>query len=328
MREQLLQELLVFMDSQGVSLDMARPKLTLILDEYEVEKQNTEIVEYTNDEFNQRIIGLFLINKTVAGLTEKTIEHYKLVLTNIFFRIGKPANLITSDDLKFYIATRQVKDRVTNTTVGNEWHVLSSFYTWMTAEEHIIKNPMLRVECPKQRKQKKKAFSDMEVELLRNNCDSLREKALFEVFLSTWCRVSEIVQMDIADINGSEMIVMGKGHKERIVYLNPRAQLAINNYLATRTDNSPALFVGTKAPFDRLTKAGIEMAMRRLGKRANIDDVHPHRFRRTGATNALKRGMRIETVSHILGHESIRTTQIYLDIDENVAREAHMKYVA
>lgn len=328
MREELIQELLVYMSSKGVSLESAQSEMILILDKYEISKRETEIVEYCNEEYNQKIIGAFLVNKTVAGLTEKTLKQYKLILNKVFDTLNKPVNLIDSNDLKLYIATRQVKDKVSNVTVSNEWHILSSFFAWMTAEEIIMRNPMLKVTCPKKRKQKKKAFSDMEVELLRNSCETLRDRALVEVFLSTWCRVSEIAQMDILDINGDEMTVLGKGQKERIVYLNPQAQLAIRCYLSTRTDNNPALFVGSKKPYNRLTKEAIENVVKKLGASAGVENVHPHRFRRTGATHALRRGMRIETVSHILGHESIKTTQIYLDIEESEAKQAHMKYVA
>lgn len=186
---------------------------------------------------------------------------------------------------------------------------------------------MAKIEKPKKRKHKKKAFTPTEVEKLRDACDSLRDRALLEVMLSTWCRVAEIHRMDIADINGDAITVTGKGEKERIVYLNPKAMLAVEKYIESRTDNDPALFVSEKGSHYRLAISGLEIAVRKLGKRAGVANTHPHRFRRTGATLALKAGMRIEAVSHLIGHESIETTQIYLDINEQEMKQAHDKYV-
>lgn len=167
----------------------------------------------------------------------------------------------------------------------------------------------------------------MECERLRDNCTSLREKAIVETLLSTWCRVSEIERMNISDICGDQITVVGKGEKERIVYLNSKAILSLSNYLDSRDDKNDALFVSFNKPHDRLLKSSIESTMRELGNRAGVANVHPHRFRRTGATMALKSGMPIEKVSRLLGHESIETTQIYLDINEDEIHQAHKKWV-
>lgn len=328
MRDKLLNELLMLMSSQGLCDESINAKLVLILNNYEIVERETEIVLYDNLNYNYHIIDEFLVSKTVEGCLPKTLNQYRMQLRKMFAIIDKPINTISSDDLKLYIATRQIRDNVSSKTVSNEWHILSSFFSWMTAEEKIVRNPMLKLTAPKIRKQKKKAFTQMECEMIRNSCESLREKALVEVMLSTWCRVSELVGMNISDINGKKIIVTGKGDKQRTVYLNDKAILAINNYLESRTDRNDALFVGCKGDYKRLTKEGIEIIVGKIGKRARVDNVHPHRFRRTGATFALRSGMRIETVSYLLGHESIKTTQIYLDMDENEAEMAHIKYVA
>lgn len=304
-----------------------KANLTILLNEYDITPKKTEVAIYDKDSYNHSLINKFLANKKIAGMTHKTIEYYGARLNYIFNEINKPINLITSDDIKVYLAKRQIKDKLSNKTLNNEWRVLSSFYNWAIRDEELSKNPMYQVDKVKERKTKKKALNDMECELIRNSCESLRDKALVEILFSTWCRVSEIEGMNISDIEDDQLTVTGKGEKERIVYLNSKAQLALKNYLEARTDNNDALFVGLKAPYNRLSKNGIENNIKKIGLKANVNNVYPHRFRRTGATIALRTGMSIDKVSHLLGHESIETTQVYIDIKDAELKEAHKKYV-
>lgn len=326
MRNLLQDDLCMVISKHRALNEQIKAEIALVLAQYEISKRETEIELYNSDEYNLEMIKRFLIGKTVAGLTEKSIEHYKSRLKKIILSFNKPVNKITSDDLKIYFAYRQVKDKVQDTSIVNDWHVLSSFFGYLHKEDILEKNPMFKIECPKKRKKKKKAFSQMECELLRNKCEDARIKALVEVFLSTWCRVSEVSAMNIDDIQGDSITVVGKGKKERTVYLNSKAQLAIKNYLDTRTDTNRALFIGRTG--NRLTNGSIVLAFKKLAEKAAVDNVHPHRFRRTGATMAIKAGMPIEKVSYLLGHESVSTTQIYLDINEDDIREAHRKWVS
>lgn len=325
--DELLKEICILFQKCDTYDDNIKAELILILNEYEISKKSTEITLYDCEDYNAQIIKKFLINKTVAGMTERTIDEYRKELFKIIGKINKPILQIAPDDIKVYLAKRQIQDKVSAVTAGNEWRILSSFYGWLHREEIVERNPMYKVDKPKQRKKKKKAFTPMECELIRNGCKNLREKAIIEVLLSTWCRVSEITQMDIADIEGDSITVVGKGEKERIVYINSKAQLAIKNYIESRNDKSPALFVSLDKPHDRMKISGIEIIVREIGKRVGVENTHPHRFRRTGATFALRSGMPIEKVSFLLGHESIDTTQIYLDINEDEAKQAHKKYV-
>ena len=266
--------------------------------------------------------------------------------------IGKDADTLTATDLQIYFA--KLMQRMTPAGVRHYWLTMSSFMTWMHNEELITKNPMKRVESPKVRKQKKYAFTDMDVEKLRNACECERERAIIEILLSTGCRASEIAGIKLEDIDGKAIDVLGKGMKHRTVYLNAKAQLALERYLQERSDCNPYLFPamnpsardkdhfgkmrGTKnewykdpAFVDPLNHMGdsntLNNILHSIAKRAGVEDVHAHRFRRTCATFALRRGMPIEQVSKMLGHENIGTTQVYLDLDDKQLERDHEKYV-
>lgn len=327
-----------------------RMRVMMVLSKYDIQKATAEIVEYQGD-VNELIIKKFIIAKTARGLSKNTIREYKRSLLEIFQRIGKPYSQITADDIRIYLAIRVNRDKVSKTTANNERRNLSAFYTWLQKEEILLKNPMSKVEAIKETKKKKKAFDNMELEKIRYACHNEYERALVEVLISTWARITEVSEMQIDDIDGNKIIVHGKGDKYREVYLTAKAQLAIETYLKLRKDGSPYLFPkGVK--MKEMTKKGIspknlhkwwinpnnivnekrdsgslEATIRNIGKRADVSNVHPHRFRRTGATMALKAGMPLIEVSKLLGHESVGTTQIYLDIDDSQLEATHERYV-
>lgn len=334
----------------GEQLQDAKTRLTILLSNYEVGERKTELV-LADENTNAWALQRFLSAKMAAGRTDKTLNFYKSSLIQILAKIGKNFNEITSDDIRLYMALRLKRDMVSKVTVNNERRVLSAFYAYMHLEGIISRNPMARVELIKMNKQKKKAFTQMEVELIRNACTTNREKAIVEVLLSTWCRVTEVSQIRLDEIDDQEIIVHGKGEKDRTVYLTPRAIIAIREYLEERKDDNPYLFAKRrelavrekgykqaemrmwyKKPEltdkkEHLGKETIESIVRKLGKRAKVENVHPHRFRRTGATMALQAGMPLITVSKLLGHADIGVTQVYLDISDEELQEAHVKYV-
>lgn len=325
--QELVDDLYMFISAGNFNDDNLKQHLIMICSNYDIDKKCTDLSVYSCEDFNMELLQKFLISKTVAGLTQRTLRHYRTSILFFLDRVTKRIDDITPDDIKLYIARRQLQDHVTSVTAINEWRILSSFFGWLHKEEILLRNPMFKVEKPKVRKQKKKAFTSMECERIRNACKTKRDKAIVEVLLSTWCRVSEVEQMNIDDICDDEITVLGKGQKERTVYLNSKAQLAIHEYLQSRTDNNPCLFCAYNEPHDRLRISSFEIMFREMGKELGIDNCHPHRFRRTGATMALRGGMPIEKVSYLLGHESIETTQIYLDMSEDDAKQAHKKYV-
>lgn len=322
----------------------------IILDKYEVKKKSTEIVKYKADS-NEMLIKKFLVAKKIKGCTDRTIQFYKLILETSFERIKKNAVDVTIDDLRVWIAYR-LRDGVKKVTVSNEIRVMSSFFTWVYGEGIITRNPMAGIETVKQPKIKKNAFTDDEIVAMRNELRTTKEKCIFEMLLSTGCRVTELVNIKISDINeDASILVHGKGQKDRYVYLNATARFAVDQYMRDRNDGSMWLFP-RMASIEKAGKKGIpqcrysewykdpkyvdveqhadtgaiETFVRKLGRKVGVD-AYPHKFRRTCATNALRNGMPIEMVSKMLGHEQLSTTQIYLDISDESLKYMHEKYV-
>ena len=329
-------------------------EIDAILGEFEIQNRITEIALLQEDR-NEYLFKKFLTAKIVKGCSDRTIKYYQKQLQFTFDRLHKTVDDVTTDDIRYYLAVRQKKDGVSKTTANNELRVLSSFYQYLHAEEIILRNPVLRIEKIKEDKVKKEAFTEIEIERIRDATKNSRERAIVDVLLSTGCRVSELVGIKISDINQDKLVVHGKGGKDRTVYLNAKAVVSLQKFLDERNDKNPYVFCGGhfcknnreqmhlyecskrgewhKNPelvsADKaMDKGTIEQLMRRLKKRSGIDtECYPHKFRRTCATMALRRGMPIEQVSKMLGHESIETTQIYLDLNEQDLEQAHRKYV-
>lgn len=359
MRDKLLKELEYSLITLGIDPEIIRSNFVMILNNYEVQKRCTEIA-IPDESAVEKYIKMFLVNKRVSGRTERTLKHYKNELERFFREIPKSPLEVTSDDIKMFLAIKEVRDHVSKITQQNSLRVLSSFFEWMIRDEHIAKNPMHKVERIKLKKKPKEAFTETQIELLRFQIDDdIRLLCIFELLLSTWCRVSEIAQIKLKDISEDKetVLVHGKGDKDRICYINAKAKICLTKYLQERTDDNEYLFANSKfkcgdkkdtqstackkykvKPRDwwkapeivsdnHIDVCTIEAAIRKLGEKAGVENTHPHRFRRTGATFALRKGMPIEQVSKLLGHESIETTQIYLDISEDELANAHRKFV-
>lgn len=344
-REELFNDICLFISDEDV-----RNRLYIMLDKYEISKRETAVALLHEDR-NEYLLKSFIVAKTVKGCTQRTLHHYKQTVVFFVNYIGKTIDDITTEDIRLYIAKRLYQDKVSKTTAGNEIRNLKSFFGYLYTEELIPKNPMLRIETIKKDKTKKEAFTEMELERMRSYIETKRERAIFEILLSTGCRVTELVNIKLSDIEGNEILVHGKGNKDRKVYLNAKAVFALEGYLKERNDTNPYLFPGgeyitiDQRPSQKrsnlrewykdasmvnetlpVNSGTIEQRIRKLGKKAGVR-AHPHKFRRTCATFALRRGMPIEQVSKMLGHESIETTQIYLDLSEQDLKEAHRKFV-
>lgn len=344
MRQELTEKIMMCLMGRGINEPDIAQDITIILSDYDITARETAVA-VRNQDINQHCLKKFLIAKTVKGCSDRTIEQYETQINRILNEIGKPVSEITSDDIRLYIALRERRDKCTKTTVDNERRYLSSFFKFLVNEEMIEKDPTARIGQIKMEKKKKPAFKELEVEKIRNACTNAFETAAVEMMLSTGCRVSELCNIKISEIDGDKLIVHGKGNKDRTVYLNAKAIVAVENYMKERTDSNPYLFPGgyfKSGPKDRgkwymnadkvdkerrYSTSGMEGKVRKIGKRAGVENVFPHRFRRTCATLALRRGMPLEQVSKMLGHEDLSTTQIYLDLSEEDLRMAHKKFV-
>ncbi len=349
-RESLVNEICQYLMPIVPELSDTKNALYIILNNYEVTNRCTEVAELKEDR-NEELLKRFLVAKTVKGCSERTIQFYGQEIKKFLDRVGKTVDDISADDIRLDTALRLKRDKVSKTTAGNELRCVSSFFSWLSAEEILLKNPMGKVDRIKKEKTKKTALTDMEIEKLRTAARGIREKMIIELLLSTGCRVSELCQILLSEIDGSKILIHGKGAKDRYVYLNAKAELMLEMYLEKRRDRNPYLLprmipVTTKPRKDispkeacdwwmdpknidkgHTDKSTIESLTRRMAKRAGVEQANPHKFRRTCATMALRRGMPIEYVSKMLGHESIETTQIYLDLSESELVQNHKKYV-
>lgn len=274
-------------------------------------------------------IEAFISAKRIEGCSEKTLAYYGKTIEAMLSGIGKTAQQITTDDLRRYLTAYQTRRKSSKVTIDNIRRILSSFFSWLEDEDFIIKSPVRRIHKVKTAKMLKDTYTDEALELMRDNCSTMRDLAIIDLLASSGMRVGEMVMLNREDINFNERecVVIGKGNKERLVYFDARTKIHLQNYLESRTDANPALFVSLKAPHDRLMIGGVETMLRGLGKRLNLTKVHPHKFRRTLATSAIDKGMPIEQVQQLLGHQKIDTTMHYAMVKQQNVKLAHRKYI-
>lgn len=271
----------------------------------------------------------FLMSKSLAGKSPETINRYSYELKRLLSYINKPISDIVSEDINRYMRMYKSIRRISNTTLKNVRAIYSSFFSWLRDRNKIGTNPMLLVEEIKVERKIKEIYTDEQRELLLRACKTLRDRAIMEVLYSTAIRVSELIKLNRYDIKiTKDLIVFGKGKKERRVYLNDRANLYLREYMQSRTDDNPALFVSTKKPYGRLGKDGVESMIRRTGNKIGITNAYPHKFRRTSITNALNRGMPLQEAAELAGHADTSTTKLYWSKDEEAIRYHHKIYLS
>lgn len=282
--------------------------------------------ETSNDEF----LKMFLDAKRIEGCSDRTIKYYRVTIEHLLKNVVSPIRKITTEMMRAYLVDYQKINNCGKTTVDNIRRNISSFFSWLEEEDYILKSPMRRIHKIKTQKTVKNIISDEEIEKLRDNCKNIRDTAMIDLLYSTGIRVGELVKLNIEDIDFSERecVVFGKGDKERRVYFDAKSKIHLKNYIESRKDNNPALFVTLNAPYDRLKISGVEIRIRELGRMLNLEKVHPHKFRRTMATRAIDKGMPIEQVQKILGHSQIDTTMQYAIVNQNNVKASHRKYTA
>ena len=295
-----------------------------------VEKCENTATDIDNGKSNDEMLESFLAAKRVEGCSEKSLKYYRSTIQNMLKTANKTVKHMTTDDLRQYLADYQRNSKATKVTIDNIRRILSSFFSWLEDENHILKSPVRRIRKVKSGQTVKETYTDEALELMRDHCASIRDLAIIDLLASTGMRVGEMVRLnrDDIDFENRECIVFGKGEKERPVYFDARAKIHIQSYLARRTDDNPALFVSLIKPHNRLEISGVEIRLRELGRHLNIPKVHPHKFRRTLATRAIDKGMPIEQVQQLLGHQKIDTTLQYAMVSQNNVKLAHRKYIA
>ena len=274
---------------------------------------------------SESMIRLFLDAKGVEGRSRQTISQYGYVLRGMRKGVGVPIDKITVHHLRSWLM-REKERGVSLRTLEGYRYVMSSFFGWLWREEIIPKNPTVNLQPIKHQKVIRKPFSPEEIERLKEAALTTRDKTILAVLLSTGCRISEICQLDVLDIDlaARAVTVLGKGNKERRVYLDDVAVMYLRRYFRERTDDSPALFTGKGS--DRLTPGGVRYMLGQLEARSGVENVHPHRFRRTLATSLISHGMAIQEVAAILGHDKIDTTMTYIYLDESAVESAYRKF--
>ncbi|MCI7444716.1 MAG: tyrosine-type recombinase/integrase [Solobacterium sp.] len=325
--KEIEQSLLKYFDN--AQMEVVHSTLIRCLKDVEITIKNDvslNISEYTNEE----LINKFISAKEIEGCSQRTTKYYESTLLKMNSKMNKGITHMTTDDLRSYLTEYQKINNCSKASVDNIRRNLSSFFSWLEEENYILKSPMKRIHKIKVDKVIKETYSDETLELLRDNCGCLRDLAIIDLLASTGMRVGELVKLNINDIDfeNRECVVFGKGNKERPVYFDARTKIHLKNYLNTRNDNDPALFVSLDAPHERLNISGVEIRLRQLGRRLGIQKVHPHKFRRTVATKAIDKGMPIEQVQSLLGHSQIDTTMHYAMVNQNNVKESHRKYVA
>lgn len=316
---------------QAMTQSLGNQQIERLKDVLETTFSNIEIIEKTESDaaIDTGVIQTFLSAKRVEGCSEKSMHYYESTLRNALDAIGKSVKDISTDDLRRYLDEYQQRSGVSRVTVDNIRRILSSFFAWLEEEFYIVKSPVRRIHKVKTGKVVKETYSDEALEMMRDSCENTRDLAMIDILASTGMRVGELVKLNRSDIDfqNRECVVTGKGNKQRMVYFDARTKIHLQNYLRERKDSNEALFVTLLAPHDRLQISGVEIRLRHIGNGLNMTKVHPHKFRRTLATMAIDKGMPIEQVQHLLGHQSLDTTLQYAMVNQANVKMSHRKFI-
>ncbi len=328
MKEQFILEILHHLFSFSCEqLTEVKDAVRMVLCSYELAPKETSLQTVNNTSLHY--LKMYLDSCEQAGLSKKTVNLYNFHISHLLSYVNKDIASITDDDVYMYLYNYKHKRTVSNRYLNQIRVVLNGFFKWLIKKRVLISNPVDSIDLIKSQAKVKKPLSAKEVEQIRSACGSERDLSIIECLYSTAVRASELLNLNRSDISfaRNDIIVLGKGNKERITYLNAKSHIHLQNYLKMRADDNPALFVSSKAPHNRLTLRGLEALINRIASAAKVEKVHPHRFRRTSATDLLNAGMPIEQVQELLGHKSIETTRIYCTVSQESVRHSHNRYM-
>ena len=328
MKDQIILEILHLLPHYASEqLCEIKEAVRIVLCKYDVSSKETSL--QVVDDSSLHYLHMYLESCAQAGKSKGTIDLYRFHISHFLSFANKDITQISDDDVYTYLYAYRHQRTVSNAYLNQIRLILNVFFKWLVKKRVLLSNPAEALDPVKSQKKIKKPLSSEEVELIRSSCESERDLAIVECLYSTAVRASELLQLNRNDISFAkdDITVLGKGSKERVTYLNARAHIHLKNYLDSRTDDNPALFVSCKAPHNRLTRRGLEDIINRISSTAGVKNVHPHRFRRTSATDLLTAGMPIEQVQELLGHKSIETTRIYCTITQEAVRYNHKRYM-
>lgn len=328
-KENFANEILLKLDGQ-IPVDMlpkVRQALETTMYNYDIKPKETGVVVY---EGLPDTYKMFLVAKKIEGRSEGTLKLYKMVIEDALYALAKPLKDVTTNDIRTYLYQTQKNRKVSERTMDSRRLILNGFFKWCWEEGYIDRNPCAQIKPIHYECKQRHPLSDVEMVKLRKGCANIRDKAILETFVSSGCRCSELCNLDIKDLDFDTRRVelFGKGKKYRQSEINAEALLDIKEYLATRDDDNPALFVGLRKPHKRLTKGGVENIIQHIAERAGVENVFPHRLRHTFATNAINKGMDIVDVQFFLGHSSVETTQIYAKRNPENMHMNYKKYIS
>lgn len=320
---EVMQQMLAYLDN--AQLKQLKQVLAKSLCQYEI-VSNIPALEIDD---SKNLIEMFIAAKRIEGCSDKTLKYYRKTIDTMMLSLKKNVKHIRTEDLRLYLTEYQNKNQSGRVTIDNIRRILSSFFSWLEDEDYIVKSPVRRIHKVKAASCIKETYTDEELERMRDHCEELRDLAIIDMLASTGMRIGEMVRLNREDIDFTERecVVFGKGDKERIVYFDARTKLHLMEYLENRKDSNDALFVTLRSPHERITISGIELRLRELGKRLSIVKVHPHKFRRTLATMAIDKGMPIEQLQRLLGHQRIDTTLQYAMVKQSNVKIAHKKFI-
>lgn len=289
------------------------------LEPYRIERSDDG--EHETDD----LLDAYLSALSVEAKSEKTIERYRYILGKMYATLNVTTRKISVYHLRRYLATEKARG-ISDRTLEGIRQVFSAYFNWLQRERLIETNPCANLGAIKYAKKQKDLYSDVDIEKLKFGCRTLRDRTIVCFLKSTGCRISEMTQLNRSDVDlkSMECTVLGKGNKERVVFIDQVTAVVLQAYLDSRTDDSPALFVGKGT--DRMRPGGIRAMLRTLGTRTHVTHVHPHKFRRTTATNLIRHGMPVQEVAAILGHDKLDTTMQYVVLDKTDIKSAYRRY--
>lgn len=309
-------------------LQIIKDQVLIWLNNYDITKKETSLQNRADDLCRE--LQDFVIAKKVEGMSNGTIKLYYRSISHFLFYVNKPVEDITTGDILAFLHSYQATRKVKDITLDNTRIHISAFYNWLVNSDYIDKNPCKKIKPIKHEKNTRHPLTAVQMEKLRNSCTNLRDKAIIEFLYATACRVGELVIIKKSDVDfdRKEVHLFGKGKKHRLSYLNARAIVALQAYLTSREDDSDYLFVGLRRPHEQLSTRSVELLLKKYGQKAGIDaKCTPHVIRHTTATDAINKGMPVEQLQKLLGHEQIETSLHYAKVSSDIVKLDHQKYI-